>query len=74
MSDLRTIYRHQMIRAVLGTRPAIIAKEADTAALDRICQRLVDAEEATNLLCANGCGIPSQSLPDLVRAALGIKP
>jgi hypothetical protein len=70
MSDLHTIYRHQLIRAVLGTRPAILAKEADTAALDRLCQRLVDAEVAIHLLCSNGCGMPSHALPDLVRALL----
>ena len=68
MNDLHTIYRHQLIRAVLGTRPAILAKEADTAALDRMCQRLVDAEEASSLLCAKGYGHPSQSLADMIKA------
>jgi hypothetical protein len=68
MPDLNLIYRDQMIRAVLGTRPAILAKEADTAALDCFCQRLADAEEAIRLLCAKGYGWPSQSLVDLARA------
>jgi hypothetical protein len=68
MPDLNLIYRDQMVRAVVGTRPAILAKEADTAALDRFCQRLADAEEAIQLLCAKGYGFPSQSLADLVRA------
>jgi hypothetical protein len=68
MPDLNLIYRDQMVRAVVGTRPAILAKEADTAALDRFCQRLADAEEAIQLLCAKGYGWPSQSLVDLARA------
>jgi uncharacterized protein YfaT (DUF1175 family) len=74
MPDVNLIYRDQMVRAVLGTGPAILAKEADIAALARFAQRLADAEETIQLLCANGYGIPSQSLPDLVRGALGIKP
>jgi hypothetical protein len=73
MPDLNLIYRDQMVRAVLGGGPAVLAKEADTAALARFAQRLADAEEAIKLLCSNGCGIPSQSLPDLVRTALGIE-
>jgi hypothetical protein len=68
MPNLILIYRDRIVRAVVGTRPAILAKEADTAALDRICRGLVDAEEAKQLLCAKGYGFPSQSLVDLVRA------
>jgi hypothetical protein len=71
--NLNLVYRDQMVRAVLGDRPAVLAKEADTAALARFAQRLADAEEAIQLLCANGCGVPAQALPELVRAALGIK-
>lgn len=73
MPSLILIYRDRIVRAVVGTRPAILAKEADTAALDRICHGLADAEEAKALLCARGYGFPSQSLVDLVRAALGPK-
>jgi len=68
MPSLILIYRDRIVRAVVGTRPAILAKEADTAALDRICQGLVDAEEAKALLCAKGYGSPSQKMADLVRA------
>jgi hypothetical protein len=68
MPDLILIYRDRIVRAVLGTRPAIMAKEVDGAALDRICRGLVEAEEAKQLLCAKGYGFPSQSLVDLVRA------
>ena len=67
MPDLILIYRDRIVRAVLGTRPAILAKEADTAAVDRICRAMADAEEAKQLLCAKGYGFPSQSLTDLVR-------
>lgn len=68
MPDLIIIYRDVVARAVLGTRPAILAKEADTAALDRICHTLADAEVAKQLLCAKGYGSPSETLADLVRA------
>jgi hypothetical protein len=70
MPELHVIYRDQMIRAALGTRPAILAKEADTAALARLAQRLAEAEEAIQLLRANGCDTPSRSLPDMVRVLL----
>lgn len=68
MPDLILIHRDRIVRAVLGTRPAILAKEADAAAIDRICRGLADAEEAKQLLCAKGYGWPSQSLVDLARA------
>jgi hypothetical protein len=72
--DLKLIHRDRIIRAVTNVRPAIAVKEADLTALDRICQTLVDVEEAKQLLCAAGYGFPSQALPDLVRALLGIEP
>lgn len=68
MSQLILIYRDRIVRAVLGTRPAMLAREADTTALDRICSALVEAEQAKQLLCAKGYGLPSQSLSDLARA------
>jgi hypothetical protein len=73
MRNRNLTYRDQMVRAVYGPGPVVLAKGADTAALARFAQRLADAEEAIQLLCANGCGIPSQSLPDLVRTALNLK-
>lgn len=73
MPDLNLDYRDEMVRAVKGPGPVVLAKEANTVALARLAQRLADAEEATRLLCANGYGIPSQALPDLVRAALNLK-
>jgi hypothetical protein len=73
MPDVMLIYRDRIIRAVMGTRSAVLAKEVDTAALDRIYQSLVDAEEAKTLLGAKGWGWPSQTLADLVRTALGVR-
>lgn len=68
--DNGLIYRDQMMRAVLGTSPVILAREADVTTLDRFARRLAEAEEAMQLLRANGCGTRAQSLPDMVRALL----
>lgn len=70
MPNLPLIYRDQMLRAALGARPVILAKEADMAALDRFAKRLAEADEAMQLLRANGCGTWAHSLPDMVRALL----
>lgn len=66
--DLPTIYRDQMVRAVLGTRPAILAKEADTTALNRLAQRLAEDEQALELLRAKGYGRRGMSILDMVEA------
>jgi hypothetical protein len=70
MTDILIVYRHQIVRSVLGTHPAMLAKEADPVALDCLCRRLADAQEAAQLLVANGYGWPAQSLTDLVRQLL----
>jgi predicted amidohydrolase YtcJ len=70
MSGLIDTYRHQAIYAVTGEHPAVLAKIADPAALDSLCRRLADADEARQILCANGHGWPNQSLADFVRAVL----
>jgi hypothetical protein len=69
----RDIYRHQIVRAVTGAHPAMLAKEADPVALDSLCRRLVDAYDAMQLLRANGCGRYSDSLADMVRMLLASK-
>lgn len=74
MPDVEDVYRHQMIRAVLGTHPAILANEADPAALDSLCRRLADAQDAAMLLAAKGYGWPSKSLTEIVRALPSKKP
>lgn len=70
MAHVKDTYRHQLISAVTGEHPAMLAKVADPEALDCLCNRLVDADEARRLLCANGYGWPTQSLADFVRAVL----
>ena len=68
--DLPTVYRDQMVRAVLGARPAMLAKEADVAALNRLAQRLAEDEAAVELLRANGYGRRAAGLLDMVKALL----
>lgn len=58
-------YRHQIMRAVTGDRPAIICNADDAAALDRICQRLVEAERAAEILQAKGYGAPGLLLHEV---------
>lgn len=68
MSTDVTAYRDLVIRCVLGSQPAMLAREHDPASLDSICRRLADAAEAKRLLCAKGYAHPAQSLADVVRA------
>jgi len=70
MPDVCDIYRDQMMRAAVGTRPVILAAAADMSVLDRFAKRLAEAEEAKQLLRANGCGTWADSLPDMVRTLL----
>jgi hypothetical protein len=73
MPSVNQDYRDQMVRAVMGPGRVALTKAANTVSLACLAQRLADAEEAARLLVANGYGIPSQSLPDLVRTALNLK-
>ena len=68
MNDVALIYRDQMVRGVLGTRPAILAKEANTTLLDSLAHRLADSEMAMELLRAKGYGHRGQSIADMVKA------
>jgi len=68
MIDLPRVYRDQMIRAVLGTSPAILAREANTTALESLSQRLADAEEAMEMARAKGYGARGQSLVEMIKA------
>lgn len=65
MSMAATHYRHLIVRAVTGNRPAIVFHVTDGAALDRICQRLVEAERATEILQAKGYGKPGLLLHEV---------
>jgi hypothetical protein len=70
---LHDVYRDQIVRAVLGTHPAMLAREADPVALDCLCRRLMDAQDAMQLMRANGFGRYSDSLADMVRLVLASK-
>lgn len=64
------VIRHQVVRAVLGTHPAMLAKEADSVALNCLCHSLADAAEAKRLLCLNTPAFPAHTLTDMVRNLL----
>jgi hypothetical protein len=49
-------YRHAIIRAVTGNRPAMIFHVVDETALRHICERLAEAERAFEILRAKGHG------------------
>jgi hypothetical protein len=66
-------YRDQIMRASTGDRPAMICTAEDAAALDRICQRLVEAERAAEILQALGYGRPGMLLHE-VAALVPAKP
>jgi hypothetical protein len=70
MAGEHDTYRHQMVRAVIGTEPAIPAKESDPVALDSLCRQLVDAQAFKALLRANGCNRYTDSLAAMVRTLL----
>jgi len=67
MIDLAIIYRDQMVRGVLGTRPAALASEANTTLLGNLAQRLVDAEQSLKHLRALGYGQAGQTLAEIVQ-------
>lgn len=68
MADEIAVYSHQVIRVVLGTHPAMLAKVADPVGLESLCRRLSDAERALDLLSKNGYS--GQPLTELVRTLL----
>jgi len=68
MADELDVYSHHVIRVVLGTHPAMLAKVADPVGLECLCRRLSEAERALDLLCKNGYS--GQPLSDLVRTLL----
>lgn len=58
-------YGDEIIRVVTGAHPAIHYTAADTAALERICGRLVDACRAAEILQAKGYGKPGLRLHEV---------
>lgn len=63
-------YRDEIVRAVLGERPAIGAQVADSKRLNEFCATLAQTEAAKDVLCANGLGEPSMAIDALVRLAV----
>lgn len=59
------LYRHVIVRAVTGNRPALVWNVIDGIALDRICQRLVEADRAAAILRAKGYGKVFLSLDEV---------
>ena len=65
MSMAATHYRHLIVRAVTGNRPAMVFHVIDGAALDRICERLTSDERAFEILRAKGYGKPGMLLHEV---------
>jgi len=65
MSMAKVHYRHLIVRAVTGGRPALVFSVTDGAALDRICERLVEAERAAEILQSLGYGKPGLLLHEV---------
>lgn len=55
-------YRHRIIHIVTGNRPAMVFNVTDNTALMRICERLVEAERAAEILQHKGYGKPGAGL------------
>lgn len=66
------IYYSQIVRAVVGGQPVIVGREANPTALRAICARLVQAEEALQILAHKGYGKPGDRI-DEIAAALPAK-
>jgi hypothetical protein len=62
--DSFDIFRAQIIHAVVGRETVVVE---DDGALDRLCERLVEAETAHSILRSLGYGTSWNSLPELVR-------
>jgi hypothetical protein len=64
MSITAPFYRHAIIRAVTGNRPAIV--------WNRICERLAEAERALEILRAKGHGRPGLLLHEVAALVPGV--
>jgi hypothetical protein len=64
MSGPIDAYRARIIHAVVGRKPVAVE---DIAMLDRICQRLVEAEEAHEILRSLGYGKAWDSVAELAQ-------
>jgi len=73
MSQPVVCFRHAIIRAVTGNRPAIVWNVTDSAALNLICERLAEAERAFEILRAKGYGRPGLLLHEVAALVPDIK-
>lgn len=60
-------YREMIVRAVLGTHPAMVAVVADSETLDMIVTALIQAELAKQILRAKGYGVTGQTIDATAR-------
>lgn len=67
MNTATILYRDLIVRAVLGSQPAMLGREADPAALERLCSHLADCEDANATLRAKGYGATGQTIAEIVR-------
>jgi hypothetical protein len=74
MSIATICYRNLIIRAVLGSQPAMLGREADPEALDRLCLHLADCEDANATLRAKGYGKAGQTIAEAVRTVPSVAP
>jgi len=67
MTDVAYMYRDLLVRCILGERPAMLAQHADTMMLDRLAQRLAEAEAGMELMRAKGYGPRGMGLLDMIK-------
>lgn len=65
--------RDQIIQAVSGNKPAMVFHVVDEAALQRICQRVVEDERASEILKAKSYGKPGLLLHEAAALVPAIK-
>lgn len=65
----REHYRDMIVRAVVGTDPAMTFVVADPAALDKFAAVLSQSATAKQTMCAKKYGEPNQSIDELVMLA-----
>lgn len=61
----RMVYRDHIIRAVTGNKPAMVFQVVNETALGDLCDRLVEAETALEILRARGYGKPGMLLHEV---------
>jgi hypothetical protein len=66
-------YRDLIIRAVLGSDPAMIAQVADGKTLDALAHTLAEAENAVSCLRAKGYGVPGMSVAATARLVTKVR-